>query len=272
MIDDACQRQSAGEDADPTKSSDFDFRALGPLEVWVGDERLDVPGRSMRSLLGAFLLHPGEAVSEPRLATLIWGGNGGTRGALRTAVTRLRGWLREAVGLAETVDHTAGGYRFRVPVENIDVGRFQARARYTDAKDDPRERAQELLLTLGIWRGAVLSGTTEWLHQDPVVMSLENARARCVIELADIALYLGEPYLALSHLERLAPLRPYDEALQARFMAVLGECGHRVEGLKVFERARRKLADEFGVGPSAELAAGYLKLLRQDGYGTDVTR
>ncbi|TDC79367.1 winged helix-turn-helix domain-containing protein [Actinomadura sp. 7K507] len=69
----------------------------------------------MRALLSALLLTPGDIVGEDRLLTLAWGADKGSRRALQCAVTRLRTWLRTAVGPGVRLEHAGSGYRLAVP-------------------------------------------------------------------------------------------------------------------------------------------------------------
>ena len=51
----------------------FEFRLLGPLEVWCGGRQLAVAGRKPRAVLAMLLLRPGETVSTDRLIDGLWG-------------------------------------------------------------------------------------------------------------------------------------------------------------------------------------------------------
>ncbi len=63
-------------------------------------------------------------------------------------------------------------------------------------------------------------------------------------------------------LESLVAAHPLDEPLIALLIRALRRNGSPGRALDVFERARRRLADELGADPSPELAALHLELLR----------
>ena len=63
-------------------------------------------------------------------------------------------------------------------------------------------------------------------------------------------------------LEALVTGHPLDESLVALLMRALRHNGAPGRALQVYEAARRRLADQLGVDPSAELAALHLELLR----------
>ncbi len=240
-----------------------EFAILGPLEVRLGG-RAAVPSPGSRALLGPLLLTPGETVEEERLADLLWGPGGASRGALHTSVSRLRSWLRSRLGLGEAIERTAAGYRIDLPTETVDVARFHAATGLATHDSDPNTRVEHLRSALDEWRGPVLADAPEWVRTDPVVTGLERSRADHARELADAALRAGRPEVALGHLRQVATALPYDEPLQATLITLLGACGRRAEGLRLFEEARQRLADELGVDPSDELREAHLTLLRSD--------
>jgi len=106
-----------------------DMQILGELMVLVGGQQMDLPGPSVRALLGALLLTPGETVGEERLLELAWGPGRGSRRALQCAVHRLRGWLHHTVGKGFGLGHAGSGYRLTVPDGAVDLVRFRQLAR-----------------------------------------------------------------------------------------------------------------------------------------------
>ena len=51
----------------------MEAKILGPLEVVVEGERIEIPGGKQRELLAILLLHANEVVSADRLIEGLWG-------------------------------------------------------------------------------------------------------------------------------------------------------------------------------------------------------
>ncbi|MFC4119992.1 BTAD domain-containing putative transcriptional regulator [Nonomuraea zeae] len=236
-----------------------DFRVLGPLEVRAGGLRLEPPGRQVSSLLAALLIDAPEPVTEGRLLTRVWGPEGGSTAALRTAASRLRSWLHHHAGLGSAVRFALGGYRLDVPPEHVDARRFRIRAAAALEQDDP---VSALAGCMALWRGNVLADASEWLRGDPAALRLDQERLACASTLADLALAAGRAHEALGAVEAVALRLPYHEAIQARLLRLLGACGRRAEALWLFESVRRRLAADLGVDPSPPLQEAHLELLR----------
>ncbi|MFC5826070.1 ATP-binding protein [Nonomuraea insulae] len=236
-----------------------DFRVLGPLEVRAGGLRLEPPGRQISSLLAALLIDAPEPVTEGLLLTRVWGPEGGSTAALRTAASRLRSWLHHHAGTGTAVRFALGGYRLDVPPEHIDARRFRARAAAALEQEDP---VSALTGCLALWRGNVLADAPEWLRGDPAALRLDQERLACASTLADLALTAGRAAEALAAVEAVAVQLPYHEAIQARLLRLLGACGRRAEALWLFESIRRRLAADLGVDPSPPLQEAHLELLR----------
>jgi DNA-binding SARP family transcriptional activator len=111
------------------------------------------------------------------------------------------------------------------------------------------------------WRGNVLTGASESIINSPGALCLERERAQCACDFADLALAAGRAAHALSIVESLAARLPYDEALHARLIKLLGVCGKRAEGLLRFIQIRKRLAEDLGVEPSRLLTDEYMTLL-----------
>ncbi|MFI0353131.1 BTAD domain-containing putative transcriptional regulator [Actinomadura sp. 9N407] len=239
-----------------------EFLVLGELAVRAGGRLVPLPGPSVRALLSALLLTPGDIVGEDRLLTLAWGADKGSRRALQCAATRLRTWLRTAVGPGVELEHAGSGYRLAVPAEAVDIGRFRLRVAAYRCADDPERRLVLLAGALREWRGPVLGGRPEPVADDPAVREVEHARIDCAGALADLALRLERPGAAIALVEDVAAGAPYDEPLQARLIRLMAACGRNAAALRQVERIRRRLDDELGVAPSREVLDAHAAALR----------
>ncbi|GAA2431189.1 hypothetical protein GCM10010191_51140 [Actinomadura vinacea] len=230
-----------------------EFLVLGELAVRAGGRLVPLPGPSVRALLSALLLTPGDIVGEGRLLTLAWGADKGSRRALQCAATRLRTWLRTAAGPGVRLEHAGSGYRLAVPDAAVDIGRFRVRVAAYARTNDPERGLVLLAAALREWRGPVLGGRPEPVADDPAVREVEQARIDCAAALADLALRLDRPADAIALVEDVATAAPYDEPLQARLIRLMAACGRNAAALRQVERVRRRLADELGVAPAREV-------------------
>jgi DNA-binding SARP family transcriptional activator len=243
-----------------------EFLVLGELAVRAGGRLVPLPGPSVRALLSALLLTPGDIVGEDRLLALAWGTDKGSRRALQCAATRLRTWLRTAVGPGVELEHAGSGYRLAVPDGAVDIGRFRVLAAAHARTGDPERGLVLLAAALREWRGPVLGGRPEPVADDPAVREVEQARIDCAGALADLALRLDRPAAAIALVEDVAAGAPYDEPLQARLIRLMAACGRNAAALRQVERVRRRLADELGVAPSREVLDAHAAALHgQDG-------
>ncbi len=252
--------------------TDVDILILGDLVVRVGGRQLELPGPSVRALLSAVLLTPGDVVGEQRLLELAWGPGKGSRRALQCAANRLRDWLRQMTGPGFTLGHTGSGYRLTVPDGAVDLVRFRRLRTAGTAPGGPELRLGRLRAALGEWRGPVLGGRPEWLAADPVVRAVEQARVDCAGELADVAIALGQPDDAVAAVREVAGAALYDEPLQARLVRLLSTSGRRAEALQHVDKVRRLLADELGTAPSRDLRNAHTVVLRHEDPHTPVPR
>lgn len=244
------------------------IRILGPLQV-IARREMTVPGRNGPWLLAGLALGGGRPVPDDQLIEWVWGPAGATVGALRTGVSRIRAWLRDRTSLPDVIELTCHGYRLNLERVRLDAARFLDLARAAEAETDPADRLDLLQLAMAEWRAPVLLGAPERLCAGPEVNRLETARLATVIELADLALLLDRAEEAVHHVTSVAELHPYDERLHTRLIAVLGASGRRAQALRWFEATRRRLADELGVDPSAELRDVHAALLAEEtGAGT----
>ncbi|MFI0483682.1 BTAD domain-containing putative transcriptional regulator [Actinomadura sp. 9N215] len=241
---------------------DVSFEILGGLRVRARGRVLEMSRPVAAAALAALLLTPGLPVGTERLIDLVWGPAGSSRGAVHMTISRLRKWLAESAGLDDGVVSTGTGYLLNVPEESVDASRFTALADAALREPDLDERFNVLRTALALWHGPAVGSAGDSFHDDPVVARLERRRVGCAHELTGLALELGRPGAALVPLQELAADLPFDEAVHAGLITLLGASGRRADGLRVYERVRARLADELGVDPSALLRGAHADLLR----------
>ncbi|RCV49573.1 BTAD domain-containing putative transcriptional regulator [Marinitenerispora sediminis] len=253
------------------------FGILGPVDVRLADgSPLAVGGPRVRALLALLLLDAGRPVGTDRLLDGLYGAEppAAAANALQSQVSRLRRALRPVSGGRELVERLPGGYRIAVAPEDVDAHRFErlaARGRHALASGDPRRAAALLREALALWRGPALAdlagmaGTASGApHVDAHAARLAELRLATVEDRVEADLAL-EPHGALvAELRELVAAHPLRERPAAQLVRALHARGRRAEALAVYREARRRLVDELGIEPSAELAAAQLAVLRAE--------
>ncbi|MEU5695280.1 BTAD domain-containing putative transcriptional regulator [Actinosynnema sp. NPDC020468] len=215
---------------------------LGPLRVWGRDGvEVVVGGPRVRALVAVLVVDAGRVVGVPRLVEALYGGAapGGAVNAVQSLVSRAR-----AAGVV--VERSSGGYRVPVGRDAVDALRFEdlvARGRVGEA--------------LALWRGVPLSDVGDAPFAGVVAARWEELRLRAVEE--------HEGVVSVGVLRELVAAHPLRERLAARLVWALRGEGRDAEALGVFASARRVLAEELGVGPSAVLVEAHGAVVRGGG-------
>ncbi len=235
---------------------------LGPLELHDDSGRpVPITGRRLRALLIRLAVDAGRFVAPDRLIHDLWQGTPpSTPGsALHSLISRLR-----AAGVRDLVESGAGGYRLAVDPGDVDAVRFERAVARARAEPRPEERAAELRLALGLWRGPAYAEVSDASFAIGPISRLEGLRQSAIEERIEADLALGGGELLVPELEMLSAEHPTRERLRGQLMRALYAAGRPSEALEVFEQTRHDLAERLGVDPSAELAVLHLAILRQD--------
>ncbi|MEU1668747.1 BTAD domain-containing putative transcriptional regulator [Streptomyces sparsogenes] len=240
------------------------FGILGEPRAWY-DDGAEVPlgGPARRALLALLLVRPGEVVSADRLAEELDPGGAVSAHALQSQVSR----LRTALGPAAAIERAGAGYRIVVAPEDVDACRFEHLAREGRAAlgDGEPGRAVALLReALGLWRGPAWDGLDGSETARAAAVRLEELRLAALEDRIEGELRLGEHRAAVPELRELVGRHPLRERMAGLLMRALFAEGGQAEALVVFEETRRRLAEELGADPSAELAALHRELLSAD--------
>ncbi|OKI09201.1 hypothetical protein A6A06_00275 [Streptomyces sp. CB02923] len=139
------------------------FTVLGPVRLWRGDQRIEIPARLDRGLLAALLLRHEGVASEAELLNALWGGDPprSARSMLDHSIAR----LRKALGEDEHIlVRERVGYALRGDAGtdiDMDLERAEGYERAARAARNAGEwyRARTLLnAALDLWRGEPLAG------------------------------------------------------------------------------------------------------------------
>ena len=240
---------------------------LGPLAVDADGREVHVAGSHRRRLLALLASRPGRMLSVDAIIDALWGEDPPpTAGkTVQSHVVRLRRSL--AAADAELIETVHGGYRLNVDPAAVDAVRFErlaADGRRELARGAAGAAAAMLGEALGLWRGPAFGefGDAEFAAAERV--RLDELRLRAMEDLAEAQLASGAAAVPIPELERLVVEEPGRERAWALLMRALYAAGRQHHALVTYQRARRTLAESFGLEPGPELRALERQVLDQD--------
>ncbi|AOP47671.1 BTAD domain-containing putative transcriptional regulator [Streptomyces lydicus] len=240
------------------------FGILGETRARHGDgNEVPLGGPARRALLALLLVRPGEVVSTDRLADEIDPTGALSAHSLQSQVSR----LRTALGAGAAIERAGAGYRIVVDPDAVDASRFERLAGEGRAAlvDGDAGRAVVLLReALELWRGPALADLPDGETARAAAVRLEERRLGALEDRIEAGLRLGQHGAVVPELRELVGCHPLRERLAGLLMRALFAEGGQAEALVVFEETRRRLADELGADPSAELTALHRELLQTD--------
>lgn len=233
----------------------MELHALGSVEVVADGHPVRLGGPLHQRLLAVLLAHRGRVVSLDRLADAVWGDDPPTtaRATLQTHVSKLRRSL--SCSATATIVRRGDGYVLDVEPGAVDIDRFEDgldRARHALAAD-PRAALELVTTALDRWHGAAFAGFADDDAVRPEAVRLEELRLVAHELRADARLAAGDAATAVGELEALAAAHPLRDGLWGRWMLALHRSGRQAEALRVAQALRRRLADDLGLEPGAEL-------------------
>lgn len=227
-----------------------EYRVLGPLEVLADGAVVPVPAGRCRVLLATLLLRPNRFVTADELIERLWDGDPPTPDRAHKTLQMIVTRLRQALGPANCVQTSRGGYRAELDPSALDLTRFRASV-----------AAGDFAAAVGLWRGPMLSDVqSDALHQTDVppvteewLLALERRIG------AD--LNSGRAADLVAELRGLVVAHPFREAFWSQLMLALAESGQQAQALTAYQEVRSLLADELGVDPGPELRAVHQQVL-----------
>ncbi|MEJ3748166.1 BTAD domain-containing putative transcriptional regulator [Actinomycetes bacterium KLBMP 9797] len=242
------------------------FRILGPVRVWTGQRSMSIGAAKQRAVLAMLLLNAGQLVRVDRLVDELWGDRPPARPrvAVHTYVYRLRAWLGQMSADGVRLDTGGDGYLLTVPPDAIDWDRWQrlvADGRAALADGLLEAGTGRLREALAMWLGPALADV-----DTPAIRAaargMDEHRAEVLEQCLAAELALGRHAALLPELDTLAAANPYNEGLHGKLMAALSAAGRQADALAVFDRIRRRLADDLGIDPGADLREVHGAILR----------
>jgi DNA-binding SARP family transcriptional activator len=205
----------------------MDFRILGPLEVLLDGQPLDLGGQKQRALLALLLLEANRVVSSDRLIEALWEDDRPETApkALQVYISQLRKLLGK-----ERLQTKAPGYVLRLDPGELDLARFQH-----------LQEEGQLEEALSLWRGTPLSEFAYHRFAQVEIARLEELRLACLEERIERDLEQGRHPDLVGELEALVKEHPLRERLRTQLMLALYRSGRQAEALEAYQHARRAL-------------------------------
>jgi DNA-binding SARP family transcriptional activator len=233
-----------------------DFRILGPVEVAIGSERLDLGGARQQIVVATLLLSANKLVTTDRLLEAIYGEDlpPTARAQVQISISSLRRTFTSSSSEPVIVTH-AHGYILKVESGRLDSERFEeliaaARtAREANSVDLAVARYRD---ALRLWRGPALDGIDSVLLR-AAAHRLDEQRIACNEDRLTLELGLGRHHELVGELKELVREYPLRERLRGQLMLALYRCDRTAEALKVYTQARRTMIDELGIEPGDHL-------------------
>ncbi len=237
---------------------------LGPVTAWRDGERIALGPSRQRAVLGLLALTPNVPVHRKTIIDALWGDDIPATAAhlVQVYVNRLRRLLDP--GRLETL--AGSSYQLVAAQAQLDLMAFEAhasRAARAHAAGELGLACEAYGRALDSWRAEPLADI-DFLHAHPAVVSLRQRRSDLVVRYAEAATSAGWHDEILPRLRELAAAEPLNESAHAALMLALAGSGQQAAALDEFDGLRRRLDDQLGVRPGAELADAQQRVLRQD--------
>src|SRR5262249_50561576 len=159
------------------------------------------------------------------------------------------------------------GYAVLLEHEQLDLHRFEslaAEARVSLAAGQSQQAANGFRDALSLWRGPALAEFASEPFAPTEAARLEELRMHALEGRLDADLELGRHGTLVGELEALIARYPLRDGLRRQHMLALYRSGRQAEALTAYHEARRALADELGIEPSAGLRELERRILEQD--------
>lgn len=226
------------------------LRLLGSTELRAADGSAldDVVAQPKRLALLAYLAveRPVRLHRRDSLLLLFWPESDEThaRGALSQALSFLRRGLGDDVLVSRGVDEVG-----------VDAARIKTDVAHFEEQADAGHHARALSLYHGdLLSGLNISGCNEfddWLSAER--KRLRERAARAARAVAKEAIEGGDGSSAIVAARHALLLEPLDESAARRVLAAYEMAGRPALGLAEYDAFRRRLKDELGIEPSADL-------------------
>jgi SARP family transcriptional regulator, regulator of embCAB operon len=243
------------------------YRLLGRLEV-TGEESDCTPtAPRVLNTLALLLVRANHVVPAETIVQELWGDDPPRSAAttVQTYIYQLRCWMEHGgTGHGDALVTRAPGYVFQVDRDRIDLSAFE---RLVDEgqellrRDEPGPAADRLRAALALWGGAPLANVRLGPVLSGYAVALDELHNRALHLRIEADVRLGRQRELIGELRALVTAQPYDEWYHSLLVFSLASAGRRRDAIEAYLQARRLLADELGLTPSAELSQAYEAVL-----------
>lgn len=240
---------------------------LGPLRAWQDGRPVRLGHRRQQAVLAALALGAGRSLGRQELLDGVWGMEPPEANVVPVYVYRLRKALSSRGGpgsVGAVIAHDAGGYRLVAGAVDVDADRLERLVAGIGAAERAGDVAEAVRLcdaASGLFHGEPLAGLPGPLA-DLERLRLTERRISLVQRKSQFRLRLGRCDEAVGELVDLFAAYPLNESVAALLMRALCRSGRQADALSVFDRARRRLADDLGVPPGRLLRRTQQLVLR----------
>ena len=242
---------------------------LGPIELTRESDGSSVPlgGRQRRAVLALLALELGCVVPVPRFYELLWGEQVPVHAdaVLQGHIAALR---KALPGTGLLIETRSAGYRMSGPAAAVDHARFLTLLEGGDGRFADRR----LSAALGLWRGPALAGLSGTDLQRRLAAELDELHAQTLERWARVQLAASNAAAAVPALEAAVHAEPLREPLVALLLRCLHQAGSVTKAADLYDRTRKRLAEELGMDPGEELRAVEPLLSTDGGGGAETAR
>jgi DNA-binding SARP family transcriptional activator/tetratricopeptide (TPR) repeat protein len=224
-----------------------------------------------QAVLGILAMRANRVISRGELVDAVWGQDppASAEGGIYTYVAGLRRVIepnRSLRGPGRVLVSSGAGYVLHLVPGQPDAVAFEqdvARARQLRKAGDAAGAAAALDSSLSLWRGIAFAGVPGPFAETERVR-LGELRSAAAEERADALLSLGRHEEVVPDLTAMVADHPLRERMRGLLMIALYRCGRPAEALRVYQDARRVLAEELGIDPGSDLSRIHQQVLTMD--------
>jgi DNA-binding SARP family transcriptional activator len=229
---------------------------LGPVEVRISGSAVSLSPLE-RNLVALLALAKGSVVSTGKIIDCMWGER--HPASPKSRVQGLISSLRRKIGEALVTRHP--GYLLDPAACTVDIDRCQELARQARLAKPHPEIARFLRQALAVWRGEALDGVdAPGIDADRV--RLGELRVALLEERFTAELDAGNHAEVVGEIAAVIAEHPLRERLTGQLMVALYRCHRQADALKAYEALRKRLAEELGSDPCADLRNIHACILR----------
>lgn len=254
-------------DDPPAPGRGLNLGVLGPITAHHGGQQVTLGGPKERCVLAVLVAAERRTVPVDALIDAVWGDTppATAERTLQAYVARLRRAL-DPQARGAVIATSGRGYALVVSDDAVDAWRFAkaaAAGRAARTRGDPAAALAAFDVALALWRGVAYDGVVGD-RTEAARHVLDEQRRVVADERFEALLDLGYAGELVPELTAAAEAEPYRERRWAALMVAQYRDGRQTDALRTFQRARRMLADEVGLEPSAALREVEAAVLAQD--------